>query len=109
MMVLWLCCWPASHVVLMQAASELSLKLHVYSQLSRNDRGVGLGICHSKYILHVHLQELDPPLHEAARAGDADRVKALLEGGSDPCEADNRGRVPYDVAADKAVRDAFRR
>lgn len=27
MMVLWLCCWPASHVVLMPAASELSLKL----------------------------------------------------------------------------------
>ena len=55
------------------------------------------------------LQEPDPPLHEAAKAGDADRVKSLLEEGADPCEADSRGKVPYDVAADKAVRDAFRR
>lgn len=55
------------------------------------------------------LQEPDPPLHEAAKAGDADRVKSLLKGGADPCEGDSRGKVPYDVAADKAVRDAFRR
>ena len=55
------------------------------------------------------LQEPDPPLHEAAKAGDADKVKSLLEGGADPCEGDSRGKVPYDVAADKAVRDAFRR
>jgi len=55
------------------------------------------------------LQEPDPPLHEAAKAGDADKVKSLLEAGTNPCEADSRGKVPYDVAADKAVRDAFRR
>ena len=55
------------------------------------------------------MQELDPPLHEAAKAGDADKVKSLLEGGADPCQADSRGKVPYDVAADKPVRDAFRR
>ena len=55
------------------------------------------------------LQEPDPPLHEAAKAGDAAKVKSLLETGADPCEADSRGKVPYDVAADKAVRDAFRR
>ena len=55
------------------------------------------------------LQEPDPPLHEAAKAGDAAKVKSLLEAGTNPCEADSRGKVPYDVAADKAVRDAFRR
>ncbi len=55
------------------------------------------------------MQEPDPPLHEAAKAGNAEKVKSLLEGGANPCEADSRGRVPYDVAADKAVRDAFRR
>ena len=48
-------------------------------------------------------------MHEAAKAGDADKVKSLLETGTNPCEADSRGKVPYDVAADKAVRDAFRR
>lgn len=48
-------------------------------------------------------------MHEAAKAGDADKVKGLLEGGADPCQADPRGRMPYDVAADKPVRDAFRR
>ena len=55
------------------------------------------------------VQEPDPPLHEAAKAGDADKVRRLLEEGADPCQADTRGKVPYDVAADKAVRDAFRR
>lgn len=54
-------------------------------------------------------KEPDPPLHEAAKAGNADKVKGLLEGGADPCQADSKGKVPYDVAADKAVRDAFRR
>lgn len=57
----------------------------------------------------IVLQEPDPPLHEAAKAGDADKVKSLLDGGADPCQADSRGKVPYDVAADKPVRDAFRR
>lgn len=55
------------------------------------------------------MQEPDPPLHEAAKAGDADKVKSLLDDGADPCQADARGKVPYDVAADKSVRDAFRR
>lgn len=55
------------------------------------------------------MQETDPPLHEAAKAGDADKVKSLLDAGADPCQADSRGKVPYDVAADKSVRDAFRR
>lgn len=55
------------------------------------------------------MQEPDPPLHEAAKTGNADRVKSLLEGGADPSLPDPRGRMPYDVSADKAVRDAFRR
>ncbi|KAL3146340.1 hypothetical protein ABBQ32_003031 [Trebouxia sp. C0010 RCD-2024] len=55
------------------------------------------------------VKEPGPPLHEAAKAGDADKVKRLLDEGADPCQADGRGKVPYDVAADKAVRDAFRR
>lgn len=55
------------------------------------------------------LQEPDPPLHEAAKAGDADKVKSLLEGGVNPAQPDPRGKLAYDVAADKAVRDAFRR
>ncbi len=33
----------------------------------------------------------------------------LLEGGEDPTAVDARGRPPYAVAADKDVRDAFRR
>lgn len=48
-------------------------------------------------------------MHEAAKAGNADKVRRLLEGGADPCLADTRGKVPYEVAADKPVRDAFRR
>ena len=55
------------------------------------------------------VQEPDPPLHEAAKAGDADKVRSLLDAGADPCQADSRDKVPYDVAADKTVRDAFRR
>lgn len=55
------------------------------------------------------MQEPDPPLYEAAKAGDADKVTSLLTDGADPCQADSRGKVPYDVAADKSVRDAFRR
>ena len=62
--------------------------------------------CNIQFLL---VQEPDPPLHEAAKAGDADKVKSLLDGGADPCQADSRGKVPYDVAADKPVRDAFRR
>ena len=57
----------------------------------------------------MYVQEPDPPLHEAAKSGNADRVKSLLEGGADPTQADPRGRLAYDIAADKPVRDVFRR
>ncbi|KAG2493331.1 hypothetical protein HYH03_008466 [Edaphochlamys debaryana] len=49
------------------------------------------------------------PLHRAAKAGDPDRVRRLLEGGQDPCALDAKGRPPYALAADKNTRDAFRR
>ena len=48
------------------------------------------------------------PLHRAARAGDAERVSALLSGGADVTVRDSRGRTPYLVASSKEVRDAFR-
>eukprot|EP00884_Botryococcus_braunii_P011078 jgi/Botrbrau1/19972/Bobra.0059s0087.1 len=51
----------------------------------------------------------DPPVHRAAKSGDADKVARLLEEGADPGERDGRGRPPYDVAGCKEVRDAFRR
>ena len=33
----------------------------------------------------------------------------LLSSGHDPTQRDEQGRTPYALAADKAVRDAFRR
>jgi hypothetical protein len=45
----------------------------------------------------------------AARAGDADRVTALLAGGADPTVRGRGGRRAYDAAATKEVRLAFRR
>lgn len=49
------------------------------------------------------------PLHEAARAGNAEKVLELLEQGFDPCVIDERGRTPYRLAAEKEVRNTFRR
>ncbi|KAJ9556450.1 hypothetical protein OSB04_011064 [Centaurea solstitialis] len=49
------------------------------------------------------------PLHEAAKAGNADKVLELLEQGLDPCVVDERGRTPYRLAEGKEVRNAFRR
>jgi hypothetical protein len=37
------------------------------------------------------------------------QVRYLLESGQDPTQCDARGRPPYLLATDKAVRDAFRR
>lgn len=51
----------------------------------------------------------DTPLHKAAKAGDPERVRRLLDGGHDPCARDAKGRAPYALAADKDTRDAFRR
>ncbi|KAJ9539495.1 LOW QUALITY PROTEIN: hypothetical protein OSB04_032228 [Centaurea solstitialis] len=49
------------------------------------------------------------PLHEAAKAGDVEKVHELLEQGSDPCVIDERGRTPYMLATEKEVRNTFRR
>ncbi|KAI8473580.1 MAG: hypothetical protein J3K34DRAFT_499380 [Monoraphidium minutum] len=47
----------------------------------------------------------DPPLIKAARAGDAERVARLLEGGGhDPAAADAQGRTAYQLAANKEAR-----
>ncbi|KAG2450545.1 hypothetical protein HYH02_005046 [Chlamydomonas schloesseri] len=51
----------------------------------------------------------DGPLHRAAKAGDPERVRRLLESGHDPCARDGKGRTPYALAADKNTRDVFRR
>ena len=55
------------------------------------------------------VQERDTPLHKAARAGNADRIWALLESGQDPTAQDVRGRTPYAMASEKTARDTFRR
>jgi hypothetical protein len=50
-------------------------------------------------------QEELPPLIKAAKAGDAERVKRLLEGGAhDPAATDPLGRTAYQLAATKEVR-----
>ncbi|PWA51021.1 Ankyrin repeat-containing protein [Artemisia annua] len=49
------------------------------------------------------------PLHEAARAGNAEKVLELLEQGFDPCIIDESGRTAYRLAAEKEVRNTFRR
>ena len=50
-------------------------------------------------------------LHDAAAAGDAAKVGELLAGGEDPTlrHIAFGFKVPYDVSADGATRDAFRR
>ena len=48
-------------------------------------------------------------LHAAARAGKSDSVKLLLEHGADPTIFNERNQVPFEVAADKDIRNAFRR
>ncbi|KAJ0860628.1 putative transcription factor C2H2 family [Helianthus annuus] len=59
-----------------------------------------------KNVQRVHMSL---PLHEAAKAGNAEKVLELLEQGSDPCVIDERGRTAYRLAAGKEVRNTFRR
>lgn len=49
-----------------------------------------------------------PPLHRAAAAGNAALVRQLLDSGADPTVVD-AGRVAYEAASSKAVRDEMRR
>ena len=48
-----------------------------------------------------------PELHQASRGGDAKAIERLLREGHDPTVS--VGKTAYAVAANKAVRDAFRR
>jgi len=53
-----------------------------------------------------------PPLHEAALAGDADRVSRLLDEGADPRALDQEGRLACALAISRGKRDvvtAFRK
>jgi hypothetical protein len=50
-------------------------------------------------------QQEEPPLIKASKAGDADRVARLLANGHDPTVRDARGRSPYQLAANKEVRE----
>ncbi|KAI7755438.1 hypothetical protein M8C21_015903 [Ambrosia artemisiifolia] len=59
-----------------------------------------------KSVPRVHMSL---PLHEAAKAGNAEKVLELLEQGSDPCVIDERGRTAYRLADGKEVRNTFRR
>ncbi|KAI3829191.1 hypothetical protein L1987_03308 [Smallanthus sonchifolius] len=59
-----------------------------------------------KSVQRVHMSL---PLHEAAKAGNAEKILELLEQGFDPCVIDERGRTAYRLAAGKEVRNTFRR
>lgn len=49
------------------------------------------------------------PLHLAANQNSAPLVLGLLtKGGADPTLANNEGKTPFDLAGDRATRDAFR-
>ena len=54
-------------------------------------------------------QEVSFALHQAALSGKPEIVLRLLRGGADPTIRDDRGRLAYQCAADKGVRDTFRR
>eukprot|EP00850_Spirogloea_muscicola_P016975 SM000141S00919 [mRNA] locus=s141:282505:290324:- [translate_table: standard] len=49
------------------------------------------------------------PLHQASAEGNEVLVASLLEEGADPTVHDARGRTPYVVARERAVRNVFRR
>lgn len=60
-------------------------------------------------VKNVEAVRISLPLHEAAKAGNAEKVLELLERGFDPCVIDERGRTPYRLAAEKEVKNTFRR
>ena len=61
------------------------------------------------FVENPEIVRMSLPLHEAAKAGNADKVLELLEQGLDPCVLDERGRTPYRLAEGKEVRNTFRR
>ena len=52
-------------------------------------------ICEDSFVKKLETAHKTLPLHEAARAGNAEQVLELLEQGFDPCVIDERGRTPY--------------
>ncbi|KAD3069192.1 hypothetical protein E3N88_37072 [Mikania micrantha] len=52
---------------------------------------------------------ISTPLHEAAKAGNVEKVLEYLEQGLDPCVVNERGKTPYMLASEKEVRNTFRR
>ncbi|XP_024995936.1 ankyrin repeat and zinc finger domain-containing protein 1-like [Cynara cardunculus var. scolymus] len=66
-------------------------------------------VSEDSFVEKVEIVHMFSPLHEAAKAGNADKVLELLEQGLDPCLIDERGRTPYRIAAGKEVRNSFRR
>ncbi|PKA54213.1 ATP-dependent DNA helicase HFM1/MER3 [Apostasia shenzhenica] len=67
------------------------------------------GLPNSANVSFSLCENLTTPLHEAAKSGDAQQTLELLEQGCDPCLKDVRGRTPYLLAAEKEVRNVFRR
>jgi len=53
--------------------------------------------------------ELYTPLHAATAAGDEAQLLELLEDGADPTARDGKGRVPFFLAPNQKIRDAYRR
>lgn len=73
----------------------------------RNNFGDG-NISEDRFVKNVEKIHMSLPLHEAAKAGNAEKILELLEQGFDPCVIDERGRTPYRVSSEKEVRNTFR-
>ncbi|KAG9445110.1 hypothetical protein H6P81_016450 [Aristolochia fimbriata] len=65
--------------------------------------------CSTEVALEAPNVNEETALHDASKSGNVQRTLELLEQGLDPCIKDARGKTPYTVAADKEVRNTFRR
>jgi ankyrin repeat protein len=102
--------------MLEQAGADRSARDEVYHCTPRT-----FGICVAAswgfpHLVRARLEE-DPalarvtdggssPLHEAARGGNAEVVRLLLEGGADPAHKDAKGKTPLDIAQGRKHMDA---
>nr|GEX48491.1 ankyrin repeat and zinc finger domain-containing protein 1 [Tanacetum cinerariifolium] len=84
------------------------LESTVAKENPRNNLECG-NISEDRFVKKLKTAHKTLPLHEAARAGNAEKVLELLEQGFDPCVIDERGQTPYRLAAEKEVRNTFRR
>lgn len=103
-----------------QAAAPAPIVINKDKQVSRSDKleNPHKGVADSNNVEDLCVSTssdkesvvlIETPLHEAAKAGDAEKVVELLEQGCDPCVVDERGRTAYMVANEKEVRNTFRR